>query len=91
LLQQFHKVWQQRSPSVAPVKKVDVCVCELILASQVPGSLFNEVEKLQRISQAVDQINQLWGPHAIYFGPMHNYRQLMENKIAFGRIPDQAD
>lgn len=91
LLQQFHKLWQQRSPAVAPVKKVDVCVGELVLASQVPRSLFDEVEKLQRISQVIDQINQRWGPQAIYFGPVHNYRQPMENKIAFGRIPEESD
>lgn len=91
LLQLFHKLWQQRSPAAAPVKKVGICVGDLVLASQVPRSLFDEVEKLHRISRAIDQINQRWGAQTIYFGTVHHYRQPMENKIAFGRIPDKAD
>ena len=91
LLQQFYKLWQQLSPTVASIKKVDVCVSELVLASQVPRSLFDENEKLQRLSQAIDQINQCWGSQTIYFGVVHHYRQLMENKIAFGRIPEASD
>jgi DNA polymerase-4 len=91
LLRQFDKLWRQRSWAGAPVKKVDVCVSELVLASQVSRPLFEEPAKLQQVSRIVDQINQRWGSHTVYFGSIHKYRQLMENKIAFGRIPDKAD
>jgi len=91
ILQQFYKLWQRRPPSVCPIKKVDVCVAGLVLASQVSRPLFGEFEKLQRISQTIDEINDRWGTSTIYFGPIHDYRQPMENKIAFGRIPDELD
>lgn len=91
LLQQFYKLWQRRSPGVRPIKKVEVSVAGLVLASQVSRPLFAEAEKLQRLSQTIDAINDRWGPSTVYFGPVHDYRQPMENKIAFGRIPDELD
>ncbi len=91
LLHQFHKLWQRRAPSACPIKKVDVCVAGLVLASQVSRPLFDETEKLQRVSRALDKINERWGSSTLYFGSVHDYRQPMENKIAFGRIPDAAE
>jgi DNA polymerase-4 len=91
LLQQFYVLWRRRTPGVCPIKKVDVSVAGLVSASQVPRPLFDEIEKLQRLSQTIDEINKRWGSLTVYFGPVHYYRQLMENKIAFGRIPDEDD
>ncbi len=91
LLHQFYVLWRRRAPGACPIKKVGVCVAGLVPASQVPRPLFDEAEKLQRLSQAVDKINMRWGSLTIYFGPVHSYRQLMENKIAFGRIPEDVD
>lgn len=91
LLQRFHKLWEQRPPSMTVIKKVDVSVGSLILESQVTRSLFDESKKLDQVSRVVDRINLRCGPLSIYFGPVHAYRQTMENKIAFGRIPDEAD
>jgi DNA polymerase IV len=91
LLQQFYKLWQRRIPGGCPIKKVDVNVARLVLASQVSLPLFDGIAKLQRISHAMDKINERWGSSAVYFGPVHYYRQPMENKIAFGRIPDELD
>jgi DNA polymerase-4 len=91
LLRQFHKLWQRRSPGSSPVKKVGVTVSGLVLVSHVPRLLFDEDERRQRASQVVDQINERCGSLAIYFGPVHDYRLPMENKIAFGRIPEDSD
>ncbi len=91
LLHQFYKLWERRTPGGYPIKKVDVCVAGLVLASQVSRPLFDEIEKLQRVSQTIDAINDRWGSSTVYFGPVHDYRHLMENKIAFGRIPDELD
>lgn len=91
LLQQFYVLWRRRPPGDCPIKKVEVSVAGLVPASQVPRPLFDEVEKLQRLSQTIDEINKRWGSLTVYFGPVHCYRQLMENKIAFGRIPDEDD
>jgi DNA polymerase-4 len=91
LLQAFHDLWGDRRPSRAPIRKVDVTVSGLILASQVARPLFDEVEKRQRVSQAMDKINLQWGQSKVYLGSIHDYRHVMDNKIAFGRIPGDAD
>ncbi|MCE9604421.1 MAG: type VI secretion protein ImpB [Planctomycetia bacterium] len=88
LLQQFHKLWERCLPHDFPIKKVDVSVTGLVLATQVARPLFEETDKLQRLSQALDEINDRWGTSTAYFGSMHDYREPLENKIAFGRIPD---
>ena len=91
ILKQFYVLWRRRPPGRCPIKKVDVIVAGLVPALQVPRTLFDEFEKLRRLSQAIDKINHRWGPLAVYFGPVHHHRHLMENKIAFGRIPDEDD
>lgn len=91
LLLQFEKIWNRRAETQVPIKKVDVCVGDLVAASQVSKPLFDDVEKLQRASQAIDQINQRLGSQSIYVGAIHHCRQHMDNKIAFGRIPDEAE
>ena len=77
-------------PRAQPIK-VDVTVADLVPTSQVSPALFDELERLLRVSQAIDEINRRWGPSTIYFGPMHHCRQPMDNKIAFGRIPNESD
>ena len=91
LLQQFYKLWRRRTPRAGAIHKVDACVAGLVLESQVARPLFAEAEKMRRLSRAIDAINHRWGHSTVYFGPMHDYRQAMENKIAFGRIPDELD
>ncbi len=91
LLQQLRVLWERRPPNSQPIKKVDVCVAGLVRASQVSRPLFDDLEKLQRLSQAMDKINDRLGSLAVYFGSVHHYRQPLENKIAFGRIPHELD
>jgi DNA polymerase-4 len=87
LLSKFHVLWQRRGPGASRPMKVGVEVAGLIAATQVSEPLFDAIEKPRRVSQAVDKINQRWGASTVYFGPMHNYRHSMDDKIAFGRIP----
>lgn len=91
LLENFYRLWERRPVGNCPLKKVGVTVGGLVLTSQVPISLFDEDEKRNRVSRTIDEINDRWGASKIYFGPVHHYRHLMENKIAFGRIPDQRE
>ena len=91
LLHQFFKLWERRRPNGQAIKKVDVVVGGLKLATEVSRPLIEEFDKLARASKAVDAINLRWGASKVYFAPMHNCRQAMENKIAFGRIPDASD
>ncbi|ADG66156.1 DNA-directed DNA polymerase [Planctopirus limnophila DSM 3776] len=91
LMRAFEDLWQTRQPGGAPPKQVEVSVSGLVLATQISRPLFDEVQKRQRVSQAMDRINLQWGPSKVYVGSVHNYRQHMENKIAFGRIPRDTD
>jgi DNA polymerase-4 len=87
LLHAFETLWQTRPPGDAPPIKVGVEVGGLMLATQVSQSLFDQIEKPRRVSQAIDKINLRWGSATVYFGSMHHYRHHMDDKIAFGRIP----
>ncbi|MBC7783949.1 MAG: type VI secretion protein ImpB [Burkholderiales bacterium] len=87
LLSQFHKLWQRRGTGHFAPLKVGADVTGLVPVNQVEDSLFDEIEKPRRISHAIDTINRRWGKSAIYFGPMHDFRHHMDDKIAFGRIP----
>ena len=89
LLEKFQKLWRQRIPDSDPPMKVGVEVAGLVPAAQVSHSLFDEMEKPRRVSQAVDKINQRWGASTVYFGSMHGFRHHMDDKIAFGRIPPE--
>lgn len=91
LLHQFIKLWERRRPAVRAIKKVDVVVGGLKLATEVSRPLIEEFDKLARASKAVDAINLRWGAAKVYFAPMHICRQAMENKIAFGRMRDASD
>ncbi len=89
LMKEFQRLWNQRTPGLGTPLKAGVEVAGLVPVSQVPDSLFDEMEKPRRVSQAIDKINQRWGNSAIYFGSMQGFRHHMDDKIAFGRIPPE--
>lgn len=88
LLLLLDRLWNRRPEPEARPLKVGVTVGGLIPKTRVARSLFEEDEKRQRLSQTMDAVNQRCGPSKLYLGPMHDFRHLMEDKIAFGRIPD---
>jgi DNA polymerase IV len=90
LLEHFQKLWQRRTAGHAPPLKVGVEVADLMPATQVSRPLFDGMEKPRQVSLAIDQINQRWGAYSVYFGSVHDYRHRMDDKIAFGRIPDKT-
>ncbi len=90
ILETFQILWRQRSPGAGPPLKVGVEVAGLVPAAQVTLALFKEMEKPRRVSQTIDKINQRWGTSTIYFGILHHLRHPMDDKIAFGRIPPEA-
>ncbi|MDP9172454.1 MAG: type VI secretion protein ImpB [Planctomycetota bacterium] len=90
LLKELQRLWRKRIPDADRPIKVGVAVTRLVPAAQVSLSLFDEMEKPRRASQAVDKINQRWGAATIYFGSMQEFRHPMDDKIAFGRIPPET-
>jgi DNA polymerase IV len=87
LLHEFERLWQRYPRDLAAPMKVGVDVSGLTPAAFVARPLFDEIEKPQRLSKAIDKINQRWGQSSIYVGSMHDFRGHMDDKIAFGRIP----
>ncbi|QDU77280.1 DNA polymerase IV [Bremerella volcania] len=88
ILHQFERLWLRRPQSLGGLKKVDVTVSKLERRSEVSGYLFDEISESQRLSHALDEISDRWGPNSIYFANTHAYRDVLEDKIAFGRIPE---
>lgn len=87
LLAAFYRLWSQRPPSRTRPIKVGVSVTGLAPAGQVSAKLFESAQRPCRLSRAMDAINTKWGTSSIYVGSMHVFRQHMDDKIAFGRIP----
>lgn len=90
ILHQFERLWLRRPQNLRGLKKVDVTVSKLEQRSEVSGYLFEEFSESQRLSHALDEISDRWGPNSIYFANTHAYRDVLEDKIAFGRIPELA-
>ena len=88
ILHQFEKLWQRRPANLQGIKKVDVTAGQLAAQSEVSGYLFDEFSQSQRLSHTLDEISDRWGPNSIYFAHTHAYRGVLEDKIAFGRIPE---
>lgn len=94
LLAHFDRLWQRmpiaRQDPHDPPKKVDMTAWGLTPAACTPQPLFGSAERPQRLSEAMDKLNRRWGRHTVYFGGMHRFRHDMDDKIAFGRVPDEA-
>lgn len=80
--------WSAHPKSWEPIAQVSMTLSRLTPLESTTPSLFAEDARLQSISNAMDRINKRWGNHSVYLGSMHNFRHEMEDKIAFGRIPD---
>ncbi|MEM6756143.1 MAG: type VI secretion protein ImpB [Planctomycetota bacterium] len=75
---------------VGPPKHVALDLAGLTADRNTPGPLFPDMHRPLHLSQAMDAINQRFGNHRIYFASMHSaVDYLMEDKIAFGRVPDE--
>jgi hypothetical protein len=90
LLQHFETLWSGVPWGRDRPKKVDVTVSGLEPAAQrrLP---FEETEKLSRLSGVMDAINRRTGDLTISFGSTLGYKQKLDSKIAFGRVPSIED
>ncbi len=101
ILEHFQRVWERRpgdlrgapeapeAPEHVP-KNVSVTLAKLTPADTTPALLFPGALRRQTLSHAMDRLNLRFGKDAVYFGGMHECRHKMDEKIAFGRIPDEA-
>jgi len=101
LLHHLRDLWQHRPhhfrqssnhypPAVGPPKQVAIDLAGLTADHNTPGHLFPDMHKPLHLSETMDRINQRFGNHRIYFASMKPALDyLMEDKIAFGRVPDE--
>lgn len=89
LLEAYAKMWAKRGPSARNPLQVGAVVSGLVRVEQVEGNLFKQADRSVRLSRTMDTIHGKWGLSSIYMGSMHDVRQKMEDKIAFGRIPSR--
>lgn len=98
ITRQFDELWRARpwasrersSSHRLSFLQVSMTLSELAPIATATGHLFPEQERLHRLSGVMDVLNQRWGNHTVYLGSLHDFRHTMEDKIAFGRIPDEA-
>lgn len=96
IVRAFEALWRTRpwapgreaESTWQPFAKVSMTLSGLVAEADAPMTLFADPKPLRALSEAMDRIDQRWGRHTVYLGSVHDYRHRMEDKIAFGRIPD---
>lgn len=88
LLRGFYELWARRPMIDAVPLRTGACVSGLVHESQATGQLFGGDERDTQLSRTLDVINRRWGTAAAYFGSLHGCRGEMDEKIAFGRVPE---
>lgn len=97
VLEHFERLWRRRPWQALPggsadelPKKVSVDLSGLTPAGSTPGHLFAQTQRQDKLSQVIDQVNRKFKAHALHPGSMTNVVDYtMDDKIAFGRIPEQ--
>lgn len=95
VLQHFQRLWDRRpdvfsSGQAGAPKHVSIALTGLTADSQTTPILFPQATRDRRLAAAMDQLNRSFGTHTVYFAGMHHFRHPMDDKIAFGRVPDEA-
>jgi DNA polymerase-4 len=96
IVRRFESLWGARpwarghASRWRPFAQVAVTLSGLRPLNEVTPLLFEDPRPLAPLSRALDRINLRWGRDTVYLGSVHNCRHEMEDKIAFGRIPEGA-
>ena len=88
LLRALRELWDRRPARSPTPQGVGVTVHGLERIAQATPCLFTHEEPEDKLSETLDRIQKRWGVSAAYFGAMHGCTHDMDQKIAFGRIPD---
>lgn len=95
IVQHFARLWDRRPPGfcsdhIGRPKKVSVTLTGLEPHASATGSLFQPQAHRDRLGDVFDRVNTRFGPHMLHLAAMHHTRHAMDDKIAFGRVPDEA-
>lgn len=101
-LHMLDKLWEQLAPKAQSglIKKISVNMDHIIPAEGLQDGLFTELpkgelesrKKWEKMSQALDKINQRYGRDSILIGsPREQNKVFTGTKVAFTRIPDKEE
>lgn len=95
ILEHFQLIWDRRPVYLRNnrehvPRKVSVTLAQLTPSGATPALLFPAAQRRQELAHAIDRLNLRFGRDTVYFAGMHRCRHRMDEKIAFGRIPDEA-
>lgn len=92
IVEHFERLWARRPIAGRDQpKQVGITLGGLTPVGATAGLLFDEPNARTGLGHAIDAINQRFGGHSVYLGGMHAVAKAhMPDKIAFGRIPDEA-
>lgn len=89
IIEHFERIWQRKAAHGKPIK-VSVGVGGLEPVHCATGRLFDNVDHRRGLGEVIDKVNQKFGNHSVYLGGMHDIANIeMQDKIAFGRVPDE--
>jgi len=90
VIEHFERIWKRKRMIGKPVK-VSIGVGQLEPYHCATGRLFDGVDHRRGLGSVIDTINRKFGNHSVYLGGMHHIADVeMQDKIAFGRVPDEA-
>lgn len=89
LLVALGTIWRRRPGGMAAPLRVGATACGLVPEAGVAMSLFERPRKDDALSHAIDRINRRLGKNTVYFGSMFGCSHEMDEKIAFGRVPEE--
>lgn len=89
IIEHFERLWRRKRTHGNPIS-VSIGVGQLEPYGCATGRLFDHVDRRRGLGQVIDIINQKFGNHSVYLGGMHEIADHdMQDKIAFGRVPDE--
>ncbi len=83
----LQKLWSRKPPGGKPMQ-VHITLLNLIPEELHCLSLFQEFERREKLSQAMDTINSKYGRDTVYFAGVHAVKAAAPTRIAFQHIPD---
>ncbi|MEM9108716.1 MAG: hypothetical protein AAGC72_01700 [Planctomycetota bacterium] len=90
VIEHFERIWRRKRVSGTP-KKVSITLGGLEPVACATGRLFDAIDARHALGDVIDTINRKFGNHSVYLGGMHHIaNKEMHDKIAFGRVPDEA-
>jgi len=87
MIKAFSEIWKDRPRGLTPLSAA-VILSDLVPTNETSYSLFSNEFKQDKLSTALDKINERYGMNSIYFGSMHDASESAPLRISFTSIPD---